>query len=139
MKNSKLPTHYRLIDILDETGILILLEKFEVIKETKKCYWVESENSFKWCNLAEKKKLKQVRLVSKSSAKRYCYPTIELAFNSFRIRKIKQVSILEKQLDQAAHIVKNLENIKNKYIEDFRHNVGINIGHTEYTDGIRWE
>lgn len=64
----------------------IVLNEYQLIKETPKGYWINVYyNEFnKW--------------VSKTSIKRYAYPTKKEALNSFIQRKIRQQGILKNQL-----------------------------------------
>ncbi len=57
---------------------------FSLIKETPCGYWIDVYGAKKW--------------VSKNGKKRYAYPTRELAWESYRKRKEKQVSILSCRL-----------------------------------------
>lgn len=136
MTDNNLPIHYRLRDALDEDGVKVLLDKFKVIKETPKGYWVESTNSLSWIDLKRKKQMKLVRFVLKDSAKRFCYPSFELALHSYDIRKYRQVQRLKSQLEQAELVYKSMPELKGKTIDDFYFNRGINLGHTTSTQDI---
>ena len=76
---------YRFTDPYD-MGKLIP-QTFELIKETKCGYWIGYEWDKKW--------------VSKTARKRFAYPTIEEAKESYLQRKYRQVAILEVKLKKA--------------------------------------
>lgn len=103
--------HYRLRDVHTERGIEIRIEKFDVIKETDKGYWVASQYAPTWLDFKQMKDRKFAKWVSKVSNKRYCYPSIELAIESFKKRKIRQKTMLEYQLEQAILCVSNIEKL----------------------------
>ncbi len=64
----------------------LILIKVRVVKETPCGHWVKSP-----CD--ERK-----RWVSKTTLKRFCYPTKDEAFLSFRCRKGRQIQILQNRL-----------------------------------------
>jgi hypothetical protein len=75
----------------------IMLEVLYLFKETPCGYWISTnrnyteENEGKWFFNAEEKK----RWVSKTSRKRYAYPTKKEAQTNYLHRKIREVEILE--------------------------------------------
>ena len=74
-----------------------------LIKETLKGYWISPNENFKdteFQSLWGKKKW-----VSKTSQKRYAYPTKEEAKEGFKARKNRQITILSRRLDQAKRAV----------------------------------
>lgn len=120
--NTNENVHFRLIDVHMEDGIRVELERFFVIKETNKCFWVVSKYAPLWLEFKELKDRKFAKLVSKTSCKRYCYPTIEQAIESFKIRKKRQVEKLELQLEQAKTCRENLsklDGMKPECFDDF--------------------
>ena len=60
--------------------------KYRVVKETPCGYWISFEDR-KW--------------ISKTSKKRFAYPTKKEARDSFKARKTRQIEILTKQIDRA--------------------------------------
>lgn len=62
---------------------------FKIVSETKKGYWVSPEDYYS----PEDK-----RWVSKTSKKRFAYPTKSEALNSFLFRKKRQIRLLNYQL-----------------------------------------
>lgn len=138
--NEKLgPTHYRLKDWLDEDGIHVGIVKFEVVKETPKGYWVMTGVFMRWMDISKLRKKGLLKFVLKDSAKRYCYPTLELAVNSYDIRKYRQLQRLRTNLSVAELIEKTMGEIKAKTLDDFKDYGGINLGHTEVTEQIVWD
>lgn len=104
-------THYRLYDVLYETGIHIRLETFEVVKETPQGYWVNSQYNPSWLSVDDLRKRGYLRWVSKTSTKRYCYPTMEQAVNSFKRRKTVQASKLRHQLEHVEAVIDNFDSL----------------------------
>ena len=73
----------------------LITRTFTLLRETPCGYWVIEDCKGKLSNyFIEKYK----RWVSKSSRKRYCYPTIEEAWESYEIRRSKRVWYLERDL-----------------------------------------
>lgn len=66
--------------------IEIVLSEYPVIKETPKGYWIG------YC---------YKRWVSRTSKKRFAHPTKDQAWNSFRIRKQRQIEIYAARLARA--------------------------------------
>ena len=131
------PTHYRLNDHLYEQGVTVVLEKFRVIKKTPKGYWVLSQYGPSWLSPEDLIKRKYAKWVSATSTKRYCYPTVELAASSFRRRKEVQMDRLQHQLDQARHVVSNLDSVTSNE-KDYA-GYGLNLGMPEQFRHITFE
>lgn len=65
-------------------------------------YCLLKETSKTWCVVAEwDTSCYRKHYIRKTSKKKFAYPTIEEAANSFLIRKKRQVKILSEQLDRA--------------------------------------
>lgn len=91
---------YRYEDIREYYNTVRIRERiFYPIKETPKGYWISSDPRYaeRTCPYYANRK----RWVSKTSRKRYAYPTKEQAMESFVARKRRQVAILEGQLERA--------------------------------------
>lgn len=99
---------YRYEDALGYDALEVRLIEFDVIRETEKGYWfVESRlNSKAFEAMAERSK----RWVSKCSRKRYCYPSKDDAWESYVIRKKRQLGHLERQYKWAKQRVAYLDN-----------------------------
>ena len=91
------PTHYRYTTQYFHTHVRAALHTFKVIKETSCGYWVVPE--WLYANATMENKYK--RWVSKDGRRRYCYPSKELAWGSYRIRCAKRVGHLRRQLADA--------------------------------------
>lgn len=117
MNQQNLPKHYRVYDQHTYNGIEICLETWYAFKETIEGYWIISEYAYGYSYYQDYKEIKwlketkQVRWVSKNSRRRYCYPTLDEALQSFKIRKQRQNDILKLQLEKSTMIVENLDNI----------------------------
>lgn len=134
--SNKWPEHYRVARWVNEHGIHITVEKFRVIRETPKCYWVVPKGTarFEWAEKLYK------RRVSKTSVRRYCYPSIQEAFESFKHRNNFWISRLEYNLA----IAKKCQE-KMAYIEAGVHDEnklvgsGFAIGRPDIFDDFTWE
>lgn len=104
-------THYRLHEVLYESGIHIRLELFDVVKETPCGYWVSSTLNPTWLPVEELRKRGYLNWVSKTSTKRHCYPTMEQAVASFKRRKQVQASKLRFQLKQVEAVIDNFDKL----------------------------
>lgn len=82
---------YRYEDLAFSDKVQIIEKTFELVKVTPCGYWIK-ENSW----FAEEK-----RWVSKTTKKRYAYPTQKEAMISFKTRKRMQIQILQGRLNQA--------------------------------------
>lgn len=82
------------------SSTVISLEVFYLISETPKGFWI----AYEWDNSSEYK-----RWIPKTSKKRFAYPTIKEALESFKARKLSQEKILTRQLNNCK---KCLERIK---------------------------
>lgn len=115
MKQQNLPKHYRVYDQHTYNGIEICLETWYAFKETLEGYWIVSEYAYNYYQDCKEikwlKETKQVRWVNKTSRRRYCYPTLDEALQSFKIRKQRQNDILKLQLEKSTMVVENLDNI----------------------------
>lgn len=90
------PCLYRYIDEHFNAGSIIRLLHFPITRETPACFVI---------NYAY-----QDKYVLKQARKRFAYPTIELARQSFEIRKRKQLQYLKVQYDRITLV--------NKWIDD---------------------
>ncbi len=80
-------TLYRYFDELCGHKVRIELERFAVIKETPCGYWYIPEWMKVW---SEPEQQGHKRWVSKTARVRYCYPTKDEAWKSYRVRKYRQ-------------------------------------------------
>lgn len=71
----------------------IMLEEFDMVSETPKGWWIMVSDHGAYGPLK--------RWVSKTSKKRFAYPTMEQAWASFQARKRMQIRIFETRLRQA--------------------------------------
>lgn len=125
------PTHFRIRDKHQYNGIVASLERFYTIKTTPKGVWVRSEYMPSWVEFKEARKRKYLKFILNGAGKRYCYPTIEEAVESFRIRKIRQQGILELQLEQINCCVENIDKLKGVGVESFiGRDEGVLLGET---------
>lgn len=129
--------HYRLKDRLEPDGVVVRLEVFRVIKETPQGYWVVSEYCANWLTPDELRKRRFAKWVSKTSHKRYCYPSIEEAIRSFKRRKEVQESRIRLQLEQAELAANQAGALDGATFSELRE--GVRLGHTETSRGLVWD
>lgn len=105
MEKEKLgPDHYRYVDDIGPEGVTIRCEKWLVCGETPQCWYVIPEaknylvsNSF----YAEALKNTRKRILKYAGGKKFCYPTRDEAFKSYRIRKHWQLRHTEHAFQRA--------------------------------------
>lgn len=98
---------YRYEEYLVYPGQLrISLKIFYLIKETPCGYWIGKSNN-EFTQFHERK-----RWVSKTSRKRFAYPTKQEAAESFKARKKRQIQILGAQLDVARRALAKADQLK---------------------------
>jgi len=88
--------HYRYRTNVAFDVVEVCLEQFKVIKETPKGYWL----TFPW-SAPFHGEYNWKKWVSKTSRKRFAYPTKEEAWDSYCIRRKRRVMHLQRQLDEA--------------------------------------
>lgn len=92
--------HYRYSTAWYEDGKpRFWLDRFVCIKETEHGYWVVPD----WQKSYDPA-FQERRWVSKTSRKRFCYPTRELAWESYRIRVTRRLVHLQRAM-AAAEVV----------------------------------
>ena len=105
--------YYRIVPHYDNYGEDMLeVEVYVGIKKTPKGMWIISKD---WIDYVDQKWVKK-RFILDSSKKKYAYPTIQGAVNNFIKRKIRQLSILERQLNDTKYQLELAENMKSKGI-----------------------
>lgn len=141
MPNPKIgPDHYRYREELVPSGIKIVRDRYIVIGETPKCWYVihdyyqgyvgyEDVNPFARDLVARNRKrvLKQ-----QDFGRRYCYSDPKLALHSYRERKRFQLARLELQMSVCKHVSEALAN------EELEAAELIPLGHSEYTSKLSW-
>lgn len=86
---------YDQIEFYDRPGLRE--STFQLIKETPCGHWIRSIFPFNTYSALHEK-----RWVSKTARKRFAYPTREEALYNFIARKLRQISMLNYQLERAA-------------------------------------
>lgn len=77
-----------------------VLRVLYLVKETPKGWWISDEKDY--LLKAEKEALViKKRWISKTSRKRFAYPTREEALNSYKARKKRQIIILKNKIERA--------------------------------------
>lgn len=101
--NRDLPTHYRFRDIITEEGVCLVCDKFHPVRETKCMYFVVPDWAVTKTGSIHTSTRKRVH---KDSLRRYCYPTKELAFESYKKRKARQLMLAEESVEKATTALK---------------------------------
>lgn len=104
------PDHYRYRDVLNEYGMTLVEEVYQVIRETPAGYWIQPYHGYRFAGVEEldrayanRKWNRECRFVLKQSGRRYCYPTKLEAMQSFGHRKAAQLKHAETSLAKARH------------------------------------
>ena len=90
--------HYRYDTVASEFNVTARLTVFIVQAETPCGYWVIERSCKGYITHFPELYKKMRRWVSKTSVKRYCYPTKDEAFKSYHIRQQWRVKHLEYQM-----------------------------------------
>ena len=105
--------YYRIVPNYDNYGEDMLeVEVYVGVKKTPKGMWIIRKD---WIDYVDQKWVKK-RFILDSSKKKYAYPTVQGAVNNFIKRKIKQLSILERQLNDTKYQLELAEYMKSKDI-----------------------
>lgn len=134
------PDHYRYYATLDPGGVTVSCERFVVIGETERCYYVikaEYAHFAKtdWSTASTwRKKLR--KRVLKQSHRRYCYPDKTEALASFRSRQKWRIAHASKNLAIAELSLSVIEPVLEQKIEPEEK---YNAGQNEYTRSLSWE
>ncbi|GAF74252.1 unnamed protein product [marine sediment metagenome] len=92
---------YRYEDVNYFEGLVRIHKRvLHLVRETPKGYWISANPNYKE-NTYSKLYRYRKRWISKTSRKRYAYPTQEEAMVSFVARKRRQVGIYQERLEQA--------------------------------------
>ncbi len=86
-----LPVHYRYTDSVDAEGLILVEHKFYPIRETECFYFILPKWEHNLYINGQISRADRAKRVSKSGRVRKCYPTKEEAFESYKIRKNKQL------------------------------------------------
>ena len=104
--NKDLPTHYRFRDIITEDGVCLIFNIFHPVRETKCMYFVVPDWAVTKDGAIHTATRKRVH---KDSLRRYCYPTKELAFSSYKKRKARQLMFAREAVEKAQTALKFAE------------------------------
>lgn len=99
---------YRYEGLVFEGGPRIIEEVFHLVKETPCGYWIHHQPNYNTAikNLVFAKFWEKPKWVSKTTRKRFAYPTQEEALKGFVARKVRQVEILEYKLIVSEELLK---------------------------------
>ena len=105
---------YRMVDTDSEFGPRGIMQEWRVIRETPKGAWIAppwtSTYNPEEKTLTEWKWHYGAKFVLNDSRRCFAHPTKELAVNSFRIRKMRQIQHCRNAIDRAKEALEWLEN-----------------------------
>lgn len=82
---------YRYVDNLGWNGVEVHLREYELVRGTRCGYWINSPIY----------RMKKDKWVSKTSRKRFAYPSKEEAMTNFIARKQRQICCLRESMERA--------------------------------------
>ena len=106
----------------------IYVDVFHTWKKTPSGTWIHPEwtQMYEWYSVnngpAKQLKFLNAKFVLDNSRKKYAYPSLEEAYNSFKIRVNRRLGYLERDLDFA----KEAERLLNKYSDKLKQGCSIN-------------
>lgn len=136
------PDHFRFYADITQQGVIIRQERFVVIGETRRCWYVVRADlahlaDIDWSTASDWRKKLRKRVLKATSAhvRRYCYPDKAHALHSFRQRQEWRIRHATRSLETAKASIEALKKQAEKggEIPD-----RINAGHTEYTATLQW-
>lgn len=91
---------YRYRNVNTTAGVRVDEWKYSLVKETPKGYWItfHTDSGIEFSQLKNWGKL---RWISKTGCKKYAYETREGAWNSYQMRKLREIKILRARLGVA--------------------------------------
>lgn len=111
---AKFPVHYRYEDGVMQEGVVLIEKKFYPIRETTHFYFVLEEWEWKiYKNGVINSYEKKAKRVSKNGRVRKCYPSKELAMQSYIARKKAQAMHAQDALDRAKYALQHLNEQSN--------------------------
>ena len=140
MKEKLGPDHYRYFATLDEDGVHVLCERYVVIGETQRCWYViRSEYAHyagtNWSTAIPWRKKLRKRVLKESSGRRYCYPDKIKAMESFATRQRWRIAHANRSIAVAELALSVARGALEEKVEPHdRYQAGQN----EYTRSLRW-
>jgi hypothetical protein len=102
--------HYRLSDCWNEDGsVSVIVERFELLRETKEGYWVLSEYA---CSDESRKRW------TPKLGPRYCHSTMKDAILYYSLRKQWEQKHIKHRLMKNKTVLLNLENLTPSVLEE---------------------
>jgi len=90
---------YRYKDIKYETHIQIVLDRYEILKKTKKGVWIRYYHGIN----------KEKKFVLLTTRKQFACETVDKAFESFKHRKQQQLKIYKAKVENIKEVLESLE------------------------------
>ena len=111
---------YRYEEIQYEAGPRLYVRTMYLVRETPCGHWISDDEHPKEDDIYfYKDQYHRKRWISKTSRKRFAYPTLKEALDNFKARKRRQVAILTYRLDnaRAAWALADKENTNEKELQ----------------------
>ncbi len=121
-----LPVHYRYDSYASSEGVKIKLSRYYPVRETECFYFVIEE----WQALINDPKQKRV---GKNSLRKYCYPTMKDALESFKARQNSRIWHANYSLAMANQSLLVLENTEVGEFEELK------VGLPEFLQDLHWD
>ena len=121
-------TYYRIKDVHTQDGVTAYLERWTVEKTTPRGAWVKHMYAPHYYDFKQLKNHKYLKFILNNARKKYCYPIIEEAVASFKLRKHRQLGFIKIQLEQVQTCVDDLEKLEGVTVDSFKDYDGVVLG-----------
>lgn len=95
------PTPYRFFDTVESRGVILNMERFEVIGETPHCWYIAPDWMAPWPNVKLKQGPHVKRVLKALGGRRFAYPSLQDAMHSYQQRKKWQITHAKNSLERA--------------------------------------
>lgn len=106
------PDHYRYFDEIDPKGLVITCQRYVVVRESERCYWlaISSYESLALASIAKGVTPKYAKRVLKDSHRRFAYPDKAEALRSYKKRKEWQMRHAQLSMERAQAAIRYFGN-----------------------------
>lgn len=100
------PDHYRYCDEITPSGLRVTCERYVVLRESERCYWIAKAENAAWLGRRVageglKKHPLLKRVLKDSFGRRFAYPDKSRALHSYKCRKAWQLRHAQLSLERA--------------------------------------
>lgn len=120
--------YYRLIDEIIEEGVRVRVQVWNVYRTTPCGVWVIRPYAPHWWDFKTLRRNGYLKWIGNTSGRKYCYPELSDAINSYKRRKDVQHSKLTIQMEQCGKVLSEFETIKTATLDELKS--GLNLGET---------